>query len=298
MDWKKWEALLTAIDCGSLTKAAQILHYTPSGLSHMMHTLEQELGFALLYRKKSGVTPTPNACLLLPLLREMADCTNRFEQLSSQIAGLETGRLTIGTYTSIATCWLPSVLREFAAAHPGIRIVLKEGIHQELDDMLANHQIDLCFYSEKPDSPYPWVFLRKDPMIAVLPCQHALAHAAAYPISACAQEDFIMPAYGADYDVLQLFAAYQIQPHIKYETIENHAALAMIAEGLGMSIMNQLITQGHTANVVKLPLEPAYSIAMGIALPADTMPSPAALAFLELAKARLSTPEETKDTNV
>lgn len=291
MDLKKCEALLTAIDCGSLTKAAQILHYTPSGLSHMMHTLEQELGFALLYRNKNGVTPTPNAKTLLPILREMADCANRFEQLSSQIIGLETGRLTIGTYTSIATCWLPPILQEFATAHPGIRIILKEGIHQELDDMLANHQVDLCFYSEKPDSPYPWVFLRKDPMIAVLPCNHALAQEAAYPIAACEKEDFIMPAYGADYDVLQLFATYQIQPHIKYETIENHAALAMIAEGLGMSIMNQLITQGHIAKVVKLPLEPAYSIAMGVALPLDAAPSPAALAFLELAKARLSVSE-------
>lgn len=291
MDLKKCEALLTAIDSGSLTKAAQILHYTPSGLSHMMHTLEQELGFALLYRHKNGVTPTPNAELLLPILREMADCANRFEQLSGQITGLERGRLTIGTYTSIATCWLPPILRAFAQAHPGIRIILKEGIHQELDDMLANHKVDLCFYSENPNSPYPWVFLRKDPMIAVLPCHHALAQADAYPIAACEKEDFIMPAYGADHDVLQLFAAYQIQPNIKYETIENHAALAMIAEGLGMSIMNQLITQGHTANVVKLPLAPAYSIAMGAALPCDAAPSPAALAFLELAKAHLAIPE-------
>ncbi len=48
MDFKKCEALLAAIDTGSFTKAAEQLHYTPSGISHMMTNLEAELGFPLL----------------------------------------------------------------------------------------------------------------------------------------------------------------------------------------------------------------------------------------------------------
>lgn len=102
----------------------------------MMTNLEAELGFPLLYRSKTGVVPTPSALELMPVLREMADCANRFEQISSRINGLQTGRLTIGVYTSIATCWLPPVIKAFAASYPGIRIILKEGIHQELDSFL------------------------------------------------------------------------------------------------------------------------------------------------------------------
>lgn len=230
MDFKKCEALLAAIDTGSFTKAAEQLHYTPSGISHMMTNLEAELGFPLLYRSKTGVVPTPSALELMPVLREMADCANRFEQISSRINGLQTGRLTIGVYTSIATCWLPPVIKAFAASYPGIRIILKEGIHQELDSFLENRQVDICLYSEKPDSPYTWIPLRKDPMIAVLPPDHPMAKEKAYPLSACQQEDFIMPAYGADYDVVQLFRAHNIHPKVKYETIENHAALSMIAQ--------------------------------------------------------------------
>ena len=160
MDFKKCEALLAAIDTGSFTKAAEQLHYTPSGISHMMTNLEAELGFPLLYRSKTGVVPTPSALELMPVLREMADCANRFEQISSRINGLQTGRLTIGVYTSIATCWLPPVIKAFAASYPGIRIILKEGIHQELDSFLENRQVDICLYSEKPDSPYTWIPLR------------------------------------------------------------------------------------------------------------------------------------------
>ena len=92
MDFKKCEALLAAIDTGSFTKAAEQLHYTPSGISHMMTNLEAELGFPLLYRSKTGVVPTPSALELMPVLREMADCANRFEQISSRINGLQTGQ--------------------------------------------------------------------------------------------------------------------------------------------------------------------------------------------------------------
>ena len=43
MDTKKIRALLTALDTGSLTAAAEELGYTQSGLTHMMNSLEDEL---------------------------------------------------------------------------------------------------------------------------------------------------------------------------------------------------------------------------------------------------------------
>ena len=48
MDTKKYEALLASINLGSFTKAAQVLGYTQSGLTHMMNGLENEFGFQLL----------------------------------------------------------------------------------------------------------------------------------------------------------------------------------------------------------------------------------------------------------
>ena len=50
MESKKWEALLAAVDAGSFTHAAETLGYTQSGLTHMMNSLEKEVGFPLLTR--------------------------------------------------------------------------------------------------------------------------------------------------------------------------------------------------------------------------------------------------------
>ena len=54
MESKKLEALLMAVDLGSFTKAAEVLGYTQSGLTHMMNSLEKEVGFTLLERGRSG----------------------------------------------------------------------------------------------------------------------------------------------------------------------------------------------------------------------------------------------------
>ncbi|MBP3622591.1 MAG: LysR family transcriptional regulator, partial [Oscillospiraceae bacterium] len=59
MDAKKVQALLAAVDLGSLTSAASELGYTQSGLTHMMNSLETELGLTLLLRGKSGVRLSP-----------------------------------------------------------------------------------------------------------------------------------------------------------------------------------------------------------------------------------------------
>ena len=48
MESKKLEALMMSVDLGSFTRAAEVLGYTQSGLTHMMNSLEKEIGVPLL----------------------------------------------------------------------------------------------------------------------------------------------------------------------------------------------------------------------------------------------------------
>ncbi len=59
MESKKLEALMMSVDLGSFTRAAEVLGYTQSGLTHMMNSLEKEIGVPLLERGRSGVRLTP-----------------------------------------------------------------------------------------------------------------------------------------------------------------------------------------------------------------------------------------------
>ena len=70
MEAVKCEAFLAAAELGSLTATAELLGYTQSGVTRMIGTLEEELGFPLFLRSKKGVQLTENGKLMLPLLRE------------------------------------------------------------------------------------------------------------------------------------------------------------------------------------------------------------------------------------
>ncbi|EJF42059.1 LysR substrate-binding domain protein [Clostridium sp. MSTE9] len=280
MDLKKYKVFLASADLGSFTKAAAQLDYTPSGVTHMMNALEEELGFQILTRGKNGVQLTENGKRLVPILRELLHLEEEFSQTVSEMNGLNSGTIRIGSYSSIAVHWLPKIIKSFQHDYPNIRIKLMEGIRQEVVSWLEEQKIDLGFMSYQPGMKFDWIPLRDDPMIAVLPLDHPLAKEKAYPLKNCESENFIMPACGSDFDVVELFRNAKISPKIRYETFENYAALSMIECGLGMSVMNELVTKGRICNVIKLPLEPEEHISLGIAVPNTDKLPPAAKKFI------------------
>ncbi|RGY97605.1 LysR substrate-binding domain-containing protein [Clostridium sp. AM58-1XD] len=284
MDLKKCEVLLKAVDYGSFSKVADELGYTPSAISHMMNSLDREVGFQLLVRGHSGVKPTDNCVKILPILRELIKWDNQLEQVVSEICGLETGTVTIGTYASISIHWLPRIIKAFQADYPHIKIRTMEGVRQELETWLDENRVDFCVYSYQPQIKRDWIPLKDDPMLAVLPPDHPYANKKSYPISACEGEPFIMPALGQDYDTAQLLREARVTPDISFSTMDNYSTISMIECGLGISIMNELITKGMVSNVVKKPLDPPRYITMSIALPSLEKASPAARKFIDYVK--------------
>ena len=98
MEAVKCEAFLAAAELGSLTATAELLGYTQSGVTRMIGTLEEELGFPLFLRSKKGVQLTENGKLMLPLLREVFKWgreANPSQPLSSPLKGLAADRLLL-----------------------------------------------------------------------------------------------------------------------------------------------------------------------------------------------------------
>ena len=284
MDTARYRAFLTAVDTGSFTKAAEVLNYSTSGVSQLIQSLEQDLGLPLLTRSRRGVTPTPAGESLLPAIRAVVQQEDRVLQTASELNGLMTGEVRIATYSSISSHWLPRVIKAFRRDYPNVQIHLMEGIRKEVLQWLSESRADIAFLSQVKGTPYDWIPLAEDPMIAILPPTHPMAGDETYPLSKVEEEAFIMPAMGKDDDLAELFSREGIQPKIAYSTMESFAAIAMIENGLGMTITNNLITENWQADVVKLPLDPPRSITMGILLPDRSTLSPAAKKFVQYAR--------------
>lgn len=110
MEAIKCEAAIMAAERGSLTAAASALGYTQSGITRMINSLENELGFALFIRQKRGVKLTENGKIMLPKLRSIVQAQKQANELSASIRGVVQGTLTIGSYFSVSAA--TSVFRQ------------------------------------------------------------------------------------------------------------------------------------------------------------------------------------------
>ena len=287
MESARCKAFMYAADTGSFTKAAERLNYTPSGVSQLVGALENETGLTLLRRTRKGVTLTPDGEILLPAVREFLEKENRIYELAAEVKGLLVGSVTIAAYSSISTHWLPEVIRDFEQDYPQIEIRLMEGIRQEVTRWLDEKKADIGFLSYQEPMPYEWTPLDYDEMLAVLPKDHPYASKDIYQLINCETDSFIMPALGRDDDVVSLFERNGIKLNIHFTTLENFATMAMIEKGLGMSVMNNLITEKWNCDVVKIPVDPPSRITLGLAVPSYKQASPAVKRFIKYAVERL-----------
>lgn len=283
MESARCRAFIAAAEHGSFSRAAEALSYTPSGVSQLVTALERDLGFALLHRTKKGVSLTSAGQKLLPAVRMLLQQEDRMLQLAAEVKGLDVGEITIASYYSISAHWLPRVITAFEKDYPNIHIDLMEGINNEIIGWLDDASADIGFMSGGGGLAYDWIPLADDPMLAVLPKSHPMAGAARYPVRQCAQEDFIMPAFGRDADVTALLERFGLAPRVRYSTMESFAAMSMVESGLGMTLMNELITKNWQCDVAILPLDPPQYITLGMAIPSLAQAAPAVRKFAEYA---------------
>ena len=291
METARCRAFLAAAETGSFSRAAEVLRYTPSGVNQLVSALEKEVGFSLFSRSTKGVALTANGQLLLPVIREILHQEDRLFELSAQMNGLLIGTVTIAAYSSIATHCLPAVIRAFQQDYPHVQIKLMEGIWQEVSQWLEERTADIGFFSYQENMPFEWIPLAEDPMVALLPRSHPLAEASCYPLENCEQDSFIMPALGCDDDVEALFARSHVRPNIRYTTIESFSAMSMVEQGLGVSVMNRLITEKRICDVAMIPIDPPASITLGAAFHSHAEASPAVKMFLKYAVRMLTRTE-------
>lgn len=287
MESSRCKAFLAAAECGSLTRAAEKLNYTASGVSQLISAMESDFGFLLLKRTTRGVVLTAEGEKMLPAVRAFLSQENRMHELAANINGLDIGLINIASYSSIATHWLPKVIADFKKKYPKININLMEGVRQEVLKWIEEGRADIGLLSGGNDIDYDWIPLADDPMIAVLPKDHPLADAKEFPLDRCEQEEFIMPAMGKDEDVMKMLNKYDIVPNIVYSTNESFSAWALIENGLGISITNELLMHGWDCDVAKIPVSPPEKITLGMILPSVKHASPAVKRFVKYAVGEL-----------
>ena len=267
MESKKLEALLMAVDLGSFTKAAEVLGYTQSGLTHMMNSLEKEVGFTLLERGRSGVRLTEEGERIAPAVREFLQANARLDSVIAQVASSRTEIIRVSAYASIAMHWLPGIIQRFREECPDVDVDIRMADHVDVPyELLAQGKMDAILVSPQDEGQYEWVHLADDPMFAVLPKDFDTQGMTAFPLAAFEARDFIMPSQGFDKDIMRIFNRIGVKPHILPTWVDDPTVISMVSHGLGVSMMTELTVRGRTDGVKLLPVEPASSRELGLAV--------------------------------
>ncbi len=283
MDTKKYEVLEKIVELSSLTRAAEELGLTQSGVSHILAALEDEWGMALLRRSRVGARLTPEGERLMPYVREVLRAQERLDQTAADMRGLAAGTVRVATFTSVAVHWLPGMLREFQEQYPQVEFKLFNGDYHDVDRWLADGSADVGFITLPTALTCQTVPLREDRLLAVLPPAHPLAELEICPVREVAQEPFISLLETSDDDARRALDAAGVKPEIRFTTKDDYAIIAMVSQGLGVSIMPELLLAGNRENVAVRPLDPPASRTLALAIPAGDRAGPATKRFAEFA---------------
>lgn len=278
---QKFMAFLQTVESGSFTKAAEILFYSQSAISRMINDLEIEWGVSLLERNRSGVKLTSDGSSLLPFIEGVCNEYQKLQTKVDELNGLKSGLIRIATFSSVATHWLPSIIKAFQHDYPNIDYEILLGDYTEIENWILEGRVD-CGFIRLPTLPeFETTFINQDKLLVVLPENHPMADCRYFPVMALSNYPFMLLEKGSRTEISALFEKHKITPNIRFTTWDDYAIMSMIEGGLGISILPELILQRTPYKLITKELDvPAYR-KIGLAMRSSKTSSLAVKRFVE-----------------
>lgn len=255
MNIQKYKALIKTIELESFTKAADALGYSQSGISRMIGDLENEWNVTLLERSKSGLKLTSDGLKILPYAKSVCEAYDKIQMQIDSIHGLETGLIRIGTFSSVATHWLPNIIKAFQKDYPGIEYELLLGDYTEIEEWILEGRVDCGFLRLPASAELDCIFLEKDELKAIIPADHPLAGQAVFPLRELCRKPFMLLEKGARAEISELFERNNLKPDVRFTTWDDYAVMSMVESGLGVSILPELILKRVPYRIVSKSLD-------------------------------------------
>ncbi|WP_026597464.1 LysR family transcriptional regulator [Methylobacterium sp. 77] len=261
---------------GGMTRAAAVLGIGQPHISRAMAQLEDELGFALFVRGHGSALPTPEGEAFAREVERTYAGLDHLAQAARQIRDLGTGPLRVACQPSLASRLLPRAIRKLSEESPGIQVAVHVPAPETIWAWASSGQCDLGLV--RPRSGYAGVicepFLAIDAVCA-LPRGHALAEKRAIGVADLADEPLIAGGSGAfQRAVEEAFAEARIAPHFRLMAQYTAARCGLVAEGLGIAIVDPIPARELTElPIVLRPFRPRLPIETMLIRPAGRPPS-------------------------
>lgn len=284
MELQQLRYFVAVADTGKFTAAARDLHVAQPSVSKQVRKLEDELGAALLERRRTGVALTDAGAILLPWAKRMlADLDGARSEVAG-LATLERGRLSVGATPSLSTVLLPRVLAAFHAEHPGITLSVVEAGSRDLVDRLAAGELDLALVilPVRREELFETTPLIREELVLAVAKSHPLARRKTVRVGDLRGVPLVMFRDGYDLRSATITACERagFHPTFAVEGAEMDGVLRMAAAGVGVAVVPRMVVERGGPLVGVRLVQPTLSRSVGVAFRRDRHHSRAADAFV------------------
>ncbi len=288
LDARRLRVLTEVARHGSFSAAASALGYTQPAVSRQIATLEAETGTLLVRRAAHGAVLTDAGRMLVGRTEEILARLREAEAELRALAGLEGGRLRLGTFASAAGSIVPIAVARFRERHPAVELSIVMADPIDSLPQLRSGELDMALSHERADEGGSGIELAplfEDPMYVAMADGHPLAAAEPLELSDFADEPWMLATTATCPDSrLFLRACHDagFEPRIAFQNDDYTAILGFVAAGVGVALIPDMVCRGIRGDVSIRALAPAAPVRpINAAFPAGYR-SPAAAAMLEV----------------
>lgn len=261
-----YQVFQTVVGQGSFQKAAEILNLTPSAVSHAIASMEQELGFSLFTRNKAGVALTNYGEHLLPYVNAVLNSDESLQQAIAGLNGLKMGNVKVGCFSSVCTNWMTDIIHSFHQRYPDINIELYQGTYADVSYWIKNGIVDIGFLSLSSAGDLPIEPLYRDPLLCVVPKDYRKREDTPYMTpDEMKDEVFVSQMETTDADIAIFMKQNGLgNVRMDYHVVDDLSTIALVAAGLGICIMPELVMNDIPYEVDRYPMMPEAHRVIGI----------------------------------
>lgn len=293
INFRQLEVFRGVAETRSFTRASHVLFISQSTVSQHIRELEESLGVTLFDRNRRNISLTPAGENLLEHGRNIFRMLEAAETAAKTVHDPYCGKLSFGCASTTLLYHLPAILTEYAQKYPNVELNITGGTIQDVAMQMWSGSLDLAVVVLPLSSPaLEKVVLFEESFVTVVPAGHPMAAKSRLGPGDLAGERFILPRPGQNTRKLidrYLFKE-RVTPKVAIELAETEAIKAMVARGLGVSVLPEsAFRNGISSEECKIFPIPRKDLRRSLAVvyPRPRALRPAATALIELLQQHL-----------
>ncbi len=283
---------IAAADAGQISKAASEINVSQSAITTAIKALEELIGTSLFDRHAGGVTLTYEGSLFLNHARGIIDSVEEAIRIPRRVQRDVIGTFNLAVTYTVGGYFLPPLLLRFQQALPNVQVTLVEAERVAIEEGLTNGRFDVAVMltsNLKNRSAIDHTVLLRSRRRLWLQANHPLLLAKSVSLSDVAREPYIMLTVDEASETAKHYWDHlPTKPNIIFKTSSVEAIRSMVATGMGVSILSNMVYRpwsldGSKVDVIDIT-DTLPTMDVGLAWPRAAELCPAALSFLEFMK--------------